>query len=209
MDPNILFNITLEDYSFPRYASEVQDYFGTIEDITTLIKHLSGNKWTACRYAETINAIQQYPSTQDMYHTVAGQCFLALAPMKELCRLEFDSENPHWTYTGFHKTKYPMCAEVAKICRLLLEDYTGLYRCIKVSFTNLMLCLPNSGWQRFTSDSCGFPGLAVRSPDGYAMTLYSSEKWYLNEDREQAIADTLDISTIDWTVACKDILGEV
>ena len=104
------YEINLEDYSFPRYASAVKSYFGTMDDIINLMVRLADNDWTRIRYQETIDAAEYYDLDPEITPPVAGQVMPILTPVQEICRFETQLTDQDWYYTASGE---PLCFQMA------------------------------------------------------------------------------------------------
>ena len=54
------FEIQLEDYSIPEILPFPKKYYGTLNQIGELIKHLAADPATSIKYATTISAFEDY-----------------------------------------------------------------------------------------------------------------------------------------------------
>lgn len=83
------FRIDLEDYASPRYSSTTRPYYGTKQDIQTVLFELSLNSHTRIRYGETIEAFKVYDRNPNATHHMAGVEFPILTSMTHVHRQNF------------------------------------------------------------------------------------------------------------------------
>lgn len=156
-----IFEIKLEDYRFPRYASAVKSYYGTMDDIVNLMVRLSDSDWTRTRYQETIDAAEFYDLDTEVTHIVAGQAFPILTPVEEVARFETQLTNRSWYYTAYNGAVYPCWAEKLDICQTLIRTGDGYQRCLKAFVSGLNICHHGTGWTTPGSAIKGFPGMVT------------------------------------------------
>ena len=203
-----VFEIKLEDYRFPRYASTVRSYYGTMDNIINLMVHLSDNDWTRTRYQETIDAAEFYDLDNEITHTVAGQAFPILTPVEEVARFETQLTNRSWYYTAYNGAVYPCWAEKIDVCQTLIRTGDGYQRCLRASISGLNICHHGTSWTTPGNAIKGFPGVVTWDSTGHTMNLAVALAHYPFEEQNQAFADVVDIETIDLSVVVADILAE-
>lgn len=203
-----IYEIKLEDYAFPRYASAVKPYFGTMDDIINLMAHLADNDWTRTRYQETIDAAEYYDLDLEITHTVAGQAFPILTPVEEIARFETQLTNRSWYYTAYNGTVYPCWAERLDICQTLIRTGDGYRRCLRATVSGLSVCHHAIGWANPSGVIKGFPGAVSWDGEHHTMNLSVPLAHYDFDDQNQAFADVVDVNAIDLSAIMADILAE-
>lgn len=209
MNENAIFEICLEDYTQPRYKSEIRPYYGTENEIHALMGHLrNSTTGAAVRYNETIEAVEFYGLDNDVTHTVAGQTLPVLKPVEEIVRVSTQLRERHWKYTTHDGSVFPCYASKIDVCHSLIHTDTGFERCLRVTFYNLSVSLPRFGWVSYRHNFKGFPSMVVTDGDMVSLALFASQAHYEIDEQDMAMADTMDTSKIDLSVAVADILGE-
>ena len=208
MNNKQLYEIRLEDYSAPRYASAVKSYYGTKNDINNLICHLRNDDSIRARYSETIVAFETYDGTNLPVHNVAGQIVPILTSVQELSRLETRLTAPVWNFTECTGGIYPCRAEAVTVCQNLIRTDNGYERCLKAQVLNLEICFQRFGWCQPHDVIWGFPGIVTWDNDYHSLNLYVSQQHYGFDELEQATADVGDIHCINLGVLIADLLGE-
>lgn len=203
-----VFEIQLEDYRFPRYASTVRSYYGTMDDIINLMVRLSDSDWTRTRYQETIDAAEYYDLDPEITHTVAGQVMPILTPVEEVTRFETQLTNRSWYYTAYNGVVYPCWAEKLNICQTLIRTGDGYSRCLRASVSGLSVCHNSIGWANPSDVIRGFPGAVTWDGSSHTMNLSVALAHYPFEEENQAFADVVDVETIDFAAIVADILAE-
>lgn len=202
------YEINLEDYSFPRYASAVKSYYGTMDDVINLMVRLADNDWTRIRYQETIDAAEYYDLDPEITHTVAGQVLPILTPVEEIARFETKLTNRSWYYTAYNGVVYPCWAENLDVCQTLIRAGDGYRRCLRASVSGLNVCHHSIGWANPTDVIKGFPGMVSWDGEHHTMNMFVPQAHYDFEAQDQAIADVVNVSTVDLSAIMADILAE-
>ena len=171
MNNKQFYEINLEDYSFPRHASAVKSYYGTMDDIINLMVHLADNDWTRTRYQEAIDAAEFYDLDNEIIHTVAGQVLPILTPVEEVARFETQLTNRSWYYTAYNGATYPCWAEHLDVCQTLIRTGDGYLRCLRASVSGLNICHHGTGWTTPGSAIKGFPGAVTWDGEHHTMNL--------------------------------------
>ena len=209
MNKEKMYEIVLEDYSFPRHASALKSYYGTIEDMINLMVRLADNDWTRTRYQETIDAAEYYDLDDQITHTVAGQVLPVLTPVQEVCRFETHLSNQRWDYVAFSGAVYPCWAFEVDVCQSLIRTESGYERCLKATISGLSICHHGTGWTTPGSQIKGFPGIVTCDGDEHhTMNLFVSQYHYEFDELAMATADVVDVSRINLTAIMADILAE-
>lgn len=205
-----IYQIVLDDYRSPRYSSTTRPYYGTIADIRRMMFELSMNNHTRVRYAETIEAVNNYDHDPKAVHHMAGSEFPILTPMTKTHRHNFVMSDVSWHYTGISGAVFPARAESVHVDQILLQHGNMLYRCAKVEFHALAFCFQVCGWVNVHNEMRGFPAQIIYdSGMGYQMSLYTHLESYAETDHARAVQDCGMLSHNDLSTLCVDILGEV
>ena len=208
MNNKQLYEIRLEDYSAPRYASAVKSYYGTKNDINNLICHLRNDDSIRARYSETIVAFETYDGTNLPVHNVAGQIVPILTSVQELSRLETRLTAPVWNFTACAGGIYPCRAKGVTLCQNLIHTDNGYERCLKAQILDLEICFQRFGWCRPNDVVWGFPGIVTWENEYHSLNLYVSQQHYGFDELEQATADVGNIHCINLGVMIANLLGE-
>lgn len=208
MNNKQLYEIRLEDYSFPRYASKVKSYFGARDDIDKLIAYLKDDDNLRVRYSETIEAAETYDGTNVPIHNVAGQMFPILISVQEVCRFETQLADQSWTHMTHDGQSYPCKAATVDICQNLIRTETGYERCFKARVSGLCVCFQGPGWARINNSIWGFPGVITWDDGDHTLNLFVSQAHYDFSELDAATADVGNVQKIDLSVISADILGE-
>lgn len=203
-----IYEIKLEDYRFPRFASAVKSYYGTMDDIINLMVHLADNDWTRTRYQETIDAAEFYDLDPEITHTVAGQVLPILTPVEEVARFETQLTNRSWYYTAYNGVVYPCWAERLDVCQTLIRTESGYQRCLRATVSGLSVCHHAIGWANPSDVIKGFPGAVSWDGANHTMNLAVPLGHYSFEEQNQAFADVVDVESIDLSAIMADILAE-
>ena len=203
-----IYEICLEDYTQPRYKSDIRSYYGTQDDMIGLSDRLKTIEGANIRYEETIESVEYYDVNHDAIHAVAGQVMPVLKPVAEVVRISAHLEGQCWKYTTHDGAVFPCYASQIDACQSLISTDTGYERCLKVTFHNLAISFPGAGWVSFRRNFKGFPGMVVTDGDKVSLALFVSQAHYEPDEYDVAAADAMDFGKIDLSVAVGDILGE-
>lgn len=207
MNKKHLYEIRLEDYSFPRHSSAIKSYYGTWDDIGNLINHLNGDTNTRVRYRETIEGVQNYDEAQVPVHNVAGHILPVLTPVQEVSRFETQLTDQHWFYRAHGDEVYPCKADTLDICQILVHTGSDYVRCLRVQTYNLRICYHGLGWIHPNDMVKGFPGIITPEDNRHTMNLFAPLQHYTLDKLTQATADLTGISMTDLTVFSADMVG--
>lgn len=178
MNDKQLYEICLEDYRYPRYASAIKSYYGTMDDMVNLMVRLADNDWTRTRYRETIDAAEYYDLDNEITHTVAGQTLPILTPVQEVCRFGTKINDQLWNYTVFSGAVFPCYAIEADVCQILIRTETGYERCLRAEISGLSICAHGTGWTNPNSLIKGFPGMVTWDGERHVLNLFVSQAHY-------------------------------
>lgn len=202
-----LYEIRLEDYTFPRYASAIKSYYGTREDIDRLINHLNNNPNTCVRYRETIEAVESYDGTNVPVHNVAGQILPILTPVQEVSRFETQLTDQHWFYLAHGDKVYPCKADTLDICQILVHTDSDYVRCLRAQASNLRICYQGLGWIHPNALIKGFPGIITLRDKQHTMNLFAPLQHYTPDQLTQATADLTGNSMMDLAMFSAEMVG--
>ena len=208
MNDKQIYEISLEDYSFPRYMSITKSYFGTKNDITDLIDHLRSDGSIRTRYNETIDAFLNYEEDKIPVHSVAGRVFPILTPVQEISRFETKLEDHEWLYTTRNSEVYPFQADTVDICQILVRRKTDYVRCLRVQVSNLSICRHGMSWVCPGDGIYGFPGIITQDGERHSMRLFAPQQHYRLDSLARATADLADIKKLKLSIFSEDMLGE-
>lgn len=209
MDKNQFYKIDLEDYRFPRTASRLRSYYGTMEDLWDLGCRLTECKSTARLYADTIDALECYPQDQNVSHWIAGHHVKIMTPVEDICRYDIILKDQRWDYHFYNDGVCGVRAKEVKVSQILFRTEDGFERCIRAAFTGLQACIPRMGWYYNESSIKGFPGMVTWKNNVHTVLLFTSQQIYSPDEQQQAMADMTDPGKIRLCEAVGDIFGEV
>lgn len=206
-----LYVIWLEDYHLPRYAAVPKPYMGTESEIKGLMQILAQMPGADERYADLIGkTMSKSWGTNVITHTVAGKHLQLLNEVEEVCRHTFCVEEPAWEYTTYTGNSFPMAAKNVAVDQVLVRWPDGRFcRCVKVCFEELMIRNPGVGWCLLKDVGKGFPGMYMVGENKNIPQLYTLQRVYGANQREQAMKEMCDCESVDLSVACQDIIGEM
>lgn len=207
MNNKQLYEIRLEDYSFPRHMSAVKSYYGTMDNITALAEHLNADDDTRVRYNETIEAVKNYDGTNVPVHNVAGHEVPILIPVREISRFETQLTDQSWFYLAHGNEVYPCRADTVDVCQILIRTSSDYVRCLRAEVSNLLICYHILGWIQHNDLTKGFPGIITPDGDRHIMNLFAPIKHYTLDQQAQATADMAAINKNDLSVFSADMIG--
>lgn len=199
----------LDDYSSPSFISSIKEYYGTIEEISSLMNCLSAaDKKREC-YSSTLKAFESFQSGDAWatHHTVCGERLL-MKSVELMGMASFERGEMQWNHRNVWGCTYRMRASSVRISQLLLKDGEKYIRVIKPSFKNLVYKtedLLEEGWMPFSDDLWGFPCMYDVSGKWHNLRMYVTEQEY--KKPKDALADINDISKISFRSACDDLFG--
>lgn len=203
------YRIRLEDYSQPRHTDAVRSYYGEMDDMIAFANGLDTNPGTSKRYHQIIDGIEFYDLDLDITHTVAGHEYRLLDPVVPLAYHELYLENQRWVNENSNGILYPMSADIVWVARMLFRHEDGtIVLCMGAIFENLRIGYQNSGWCKVPDKADGFPGTVTCSDGRHYLNFFVEEASYSPDDMGRATEDLLDQSTIDLSIAGKEILGQ-
>ena len=203
-----IYQIQLENYNRPRYESALRSYYGDRDELAALMTRIENIQGAKDRYSETINAFDYYGLEDDMTHTIAGQEVPILSRVQEICSYHTTLHNQSWDFITHEGGKIPCCADKVDVTQMLIATETGYERCIRATFTGLLVYRHSAGWFNPGAFSKGFPGMVIWDGVCHTVSLYITQAFYDPEELEEAIEDTVDERMICLEVAVADILGE-
>lgn len=207
-----MYCIYLEDYSQPCYMPGGKRYFGTREDISKLMFALSANECLRERYSEMIEAFDRYDLDPEQVHNVAGREYPILVPAQELSRWEFSLKEHKWICWGRDEfwlgNAYPMTADGVEVSRVLFRCEDQLFRCVRLGLKEFGIRVPGDGWCGVNNlEKRGFPRMYQLEDEWYRQKLYSIEKTYTMDQKEEAMADMGRLDQLNLDEVCKELLG--
>ena len=204
-----IYEISLEDYTLPRYMSGIRTYYGTEGDIRDLMDRLrNSDTGAAVRYNETIKAVDFYDLDDTITHTVAGQMLPILKPVEEICRFETQLSDQRWSYTAYDGVTIPCYASRMDVSQCLIATDSGYKRCVKADVFGFSVYQHGLGWVSPTYQIKGFPGMVLFDKEKASVTLYAAQQTYGPDELQEARADTVDPDRIRLSVIVADIIGE-
>ena len=208
IDKDQIYELKLEDYSYPRYMPALKSYYGSMSDIIALVVRLEDDQATATRYKGTLEAAEYCDLGEELYHNMAGQMVPFCVPVEELSRLDTTVHNKEWVYTTFSGAQYPCKASEIELRQSLLRTNDGFVVSIRANIIGLQVCYPAFGWIYPKSKIDGFPGTVTYGEDTHRMELSATMAEYSFDELEFAKADALNPDLINWPCLVADIIAE-
>lgn len=202
------FTIDLEDYGYPRHAAVTRCYCGTMEELIAFANRLDGGKWTAQRYRQIIEGIDNYDLDDEVTHQVAGKEMQLLTPVEVLALHETILENAKWNHVSYSGAVYATIAEKVSASQIVTRDQDGtLRRWIKMDFYEMYFCVQGHGWCHMRDLIGGFPGVITWDGETYHGKLYVQVASYTADQQEAAMAALHTVTEQDLSAGCQDVLG--
>ena len=202
-----LFQIKLEDYAAPRYASVIKSYYGSMEEMIDMLTRLEDDPQACTRYKETLDAAEYYDLDDQATHTVAGKTLPIFTPATIVSRHEDTLEKPYWYYVTPDQRVFPCYATQIDLRQTLVETETGYDRCVQANLSDLCVCYQNTGWA-LPPVMKGFPGMVVRDGDTFCMSLSALQAHYEFDELDRALRETADSSHVNLALLVADIIAE-
>ena len=204
------YEIQLEDYSLPRYASCTKPYYGTIEDMFRLADHLSEIPGAKNRYKETVDAIRAYSQDNNNAHSMANKVLPIFTPAEFICNFDFLLTDHSWTLNNQNGSVYPCYASKVYVSQTLLRMETRFVRCAKVMIEGFKYRQQQHGWTLPNNRIHGFPGIITYLEDyrAHVTSLFIAQKHYGLSEEAVAKADTVNTDCFDLSKVISDIIGE-
>ena len=203
-----IFELTLEDYSLPRYLPATKSYYGSMDSIIALMMRMEDDINVGARYKETLDAAEYYDMDNEITHTVAGQTLPIFVPVAEISRLETIRQDVRWEYMTCRGTVYPCYASKIEMCQSLIEKPTGYALCVQANITGLQICYPGVGWLCPNGAIKGFPGMVTLCDNTHQMALAAAQAHYEFSEYHLAMADALNPDSLNLSCLVADILAE-
>ncbi len=203
-----IFELKLEDYSYPRYMSAVKSYYGTMDEIIEMMIRMEDDPHVRARYKETLDAAEFYDLDNEVTHTVAGLTLPMFIPVKEFSRVETTLRDKEWEYKTYSGSVYPCKATEIEMCQALIWTKTGFERCVQANITGLQVCYPGIGWTYIHGTIKGFPGMVTFDGNVHSMALAASQAHYTFDEFDQALSDTMNPNSVSLAGLVADILAE-
>lgn len=210
-EDNLLYGITLEDYSKPRSKNDNVLYCGTAKEIWEFIAALCKKEWTRDRYAKMILAFANSTDEKPVqYYHMGGNEYSTCHWMHMIYLQEDFLKDHYWECTTYDESIYNFYASKVIVSRMIAKDPENVYRFIRVRFTGLQVNLQGQGWVALENQSQGFPCTYFyeEENDEHIMNLYVCDATYEVHDQRRAIRELKNVEEIDLTRATLDILGE-
>ena len=203
-----IFELSLEDYSLPRYLPATKSYYGSMDSIIALMMRMEDDINVGARYKETLDAAEYYDLDNEITHTVAGQTLPIFVPVAEISRLETIRQDVRWEYKTCRGTVYPCYASKIEMCQSLMETKSGYELCLRANITGLQVCYPGVGWIGLTGIAKGFPYMVTFADNTYQMALAAAQAHYEFSEYHLAMADAQNPDSVNLSCLVADILAE-
>ena len=203
-----IFELTLEDYTKPRYMSATKSYYGTKAEIDALMDRLYEDSACRTRYQETAEAVKFYDLDDDLTHNVAGQTLPILTPVREISRAEAHLDSYSWNYTAFDGTVYPCRYSEVKAVQSVIETETGYEHCVQADIFGLQVHYPGIGWANLAASVHGFPKMVTYANGVHSMALAVSQEHYNPDELRSILSMIIYPDNIEPSLLVADIIGE-
>ena len=207
-ESNIIFGLTLEDYSVPRFKSNVSLYGGNREEINRFIENLSQKQWTRERYDQIIQAVKGADKKNNLTYHLCGADYPAYQPMQILYSQEDFLKKHNWGCSTYDGSIYWFYAAQIIVSYIIAKGAEDIYRFIRVRFTDLQVNLQGHGWVRLKDKMEGFPCVYSYENGQHVMNLYICDKTYGEYDENKAIRELKNQQEIDLSKVTQDLIAE-
>ncbi len=183
--------LLMDDHSTPGYVSADKPYFGTLQDIQSLMTNLNDN------YSETKEAFAAFLNGNvQVTHVIAFNQIPLLTPVSVCYERSYTLAEQQWEHINTWGYPYLMKADSINITQIVLKHEEKWYRCIRACFQNLQYGSVVGGWIPVKNRFWGLPGiLDVQESENGIITLcnrlYIVEKAFATKQDALASFDTL------------------
>lgn len=202
--------LRLWDYSTPSHVSKSKAYFGTLDDIRSLMEALERDERHRVDHAETIAAFRKYEAgNHAVTHNVAYQELLLLEPVEVIGEAVLRLENHRWQHLNTWDCPYHMeCSEV-ETHHLWLSSPEDCLRAIKARFRDLGYRSFNGDVKLLESGFWGHPQMLYMDENALCNRLAVIEKRFKNrKEARKDLAEFRNKKDADFTGFCEDIFGD-
>ena len=203
-----IYRISLDDYALPAASSIVKHYYGSLDDIESLIHSLESDSYTARTYATTIRAYYNFKAGDlTACHIINGQTMQLLTPVQAVAESTIMAFDETWNFYNGVMMPTDMRAKYMELQQLIIHDGHHYHRIIRPYFDGLEMNHPEyDGWYAVGKHCFGFPHMyKVLSPNTMYLELYVEEQ--ISSILDDCLTKMDEIKYADLTEALNDIFG--
>ena len=203
------YRVELDDCATVSFCSFGKSYFGTMEDIRTLINALDEKRKDS--YKELVSAFRAYEAGQtEVTHHAAFQEVPLLTPARLVHRETLVLENHTLEHENVWQCIYKMRCEKVETEHLWLECEGRGFRVLKAKFKGLQHEGALGGWKTIREDMLwGFPCMLQGNSECFRNDLAEPEKWFTTIDElKQDWEDFKKNPDPQFDEFCNDIYGD-
>jgi hypothetical protein len=206
-----LFCLELDDYAVPSFISADKSYFGTLEDIGSLIDALEADDRRRESHARLIQAFKEYVAgnTEVMFN-VAYRDVKLLKQVSLIAQENSVVSLNSYEHFNVWDCIYYMRCDKADSSHIWVRFDDRYARCIRTEFYNLQYAVTDEEKDYEPVDGCmGFPKQTVFEDDRVWNRLYVVEKYFDSEEELRADIDSFKTSPDPvFTEVFNDIFGD-
>ena len=207
-EENVMFGITLEDYSKPRFENGVSLYCGNKGELSTYLNMLGGKQWTKDRYAQILKAFSNMDSENKPKYHLCGKDYSAYPPLQMIYSQVDYLRNHHWDCCTHDDSIYHLYAPQVIVNQVLVKDYDYLYRFIRVKIRGSQVNIQGHGWVELKDQFQGFPCIYSYKDGWHVMNLHICDEIYDWDEDQKAISELKNMDEPDLLNITRDLLAE-
>lgn len=204
-ESNVMYGITLEDYSTPRHEAKTSLYCGNREELELFLNNLNSKEWAKERYAQMLQAF--FDPTTNSY-SLFGKEYPTTYSFQLLYTQENFLKNHMWEYNADDGSIYRLYAKQLIISRILARDPGHIYRFIRARITGLEVNIQGQGWVEIKDQFVGFPGVYSYENNQHIMNLYICNEVSEEYDGRSAYKRVKELDDDELQFITKDLVGE-
>ena len=176
------YRLLLDDYSAASFTSFSKDYYGTLEQISSLFEAMKEDEEVADRQKYILGIYDRYIAGESkISHQVAYREVPFLVPAKVLGIETTVLENHTWEHTNTWGCPYLMKCDKAECTHIWFSCYGKYSRCIQVKFTNLQYENAVGDYAPLGSMIWGYPEQIAGRNGNLYNRLFVEEKVFKNK----------------------------
>lgn len=176
------YRLLLDDYSGASFTSFSKDYYGTLEQISSLFEAMKEDEEIADRQKYILGIYDRYIAGESkISHQVAYREVPFLVPAKVLGMETTVLENHAWEHTNTWGCPYLMKCDKAECTHIWFSCYGKYSRCIQVKFTNLQYENAVGDYAPLGSMIWGYPEQIAGRNGNLYNRLFVEEKVFKNK----------------------------
>lgn len=176
------YRLLLDDYSAASFTSFSKDYYGTLEQVSSLFEAMKADEEVADRQKYILGIYDRYIAGESaISHKVAYREVPFLVPAKVLGMETTVLENHEWEHTNTWGCPYLMKCNKAESTHIWFSCYGKYSRCIQVKFTNLQYENAVGEYAPLGTMIWGYPEQIAGSNGNLYNRLFVEEKVFQNK----------------------------